>query len=257
MMAFMPSTLTGLLLFLVLLLPGFAYAVGKERNGVSAGLTPFRETAAVVAASVTSEIVVLAMFGIIRAIRPSITPDVGALVRDGGRYLRGTQDSSGHYAQVAIWASGMLAGAVLLAYLASLPAIRSRAGKALGPYPHDSTVSGWWILFEKWEAGRDITVGCILEDGSFVEGAVGSISRVPDDSPDRDLILTQPIRYRPPGADGPEAPAYECGAVCISASRIVAMFISYTDPDQAGNEPEQAISSAAAAGPGPTSEGQP
>lgn len=56
----MPTTLTGLLLFVVLLLPGFAYLVGKERNGTERRMSPFRETVAIVAASVTCELVVLA-----------------------------------------------------------------------------------------------------------------------------------------------------------------------------------------------------
>jgi Family of unknown function (DUF6338) len=231
MMAFMPTTLTGLLLFVVLLLPGFTYAIGKERNGVSQGLTPFRETAAVVVASVSVELVVLSLFAVIRTIWPSVTPNVGALIRNGGGYLRGTTASAGHYAQVTIWAAGMLAFAVLLAYLATLPGIRRIAGKALGPYPHDSTVSGWWIMFEKWQGDRDIHVGCILDDGSFVEGTLGSFSRESDDSPDRDLILQPPIRYRPPGADELKASPYVCGAVCFSAARIVSMFVSYPEKD--------------------------
>jgi uncharacterized membrane protein len=57
-----PTTLTGLLLFVVLLLPGFAYLVGKERHGTERSLSPFRETVAVVAASITSELVVLGLF---------------------------------------------------------------------------------------------------------------------------------------------------------------------------------------------------
>ena len=53
MMAIMPTTLTGLVLFVVLLLPGFAYVTGKERHTTGQRLSHFRETAAVVAASWT------------------------------------------------------------------------------------------------------------------------------------------------------------------------------------------------------------
>jgi hypothetical protein len=98
----MPTTLTGLLLFVVLLLPGFAYAVGKERNGTGQQLTPFRETAAVVAASISFELIVLAIFAVIRALLPSLTPDIGALIRNGPSYLRGGGGHAGHYGQVAI-----------------------------------------------------------------------------------------------------------------------------------------------------------
>ena len=93
----MPTTLTGLLLFVVLLLPGFAYLIGKERHGTERRLSPFRETVAIVAASVTSELIVLVVFAGIRSLLPSITPDVGALIRHGGVYLRGSQGGHGHY----------------------------------------------------------------------------------------------------------------------------------------------------------------
>src|SRR5260221_14391696 len=86
-------------------------------------------------------------------------------------------------------------------------------------------------MFEKWQGDRDIHVGSILEDGSLIEGKLGSFSRESDDSPNRDLILSPPIRYRPPGVDDLETSPYEGGAVCFSAARIVAMFVSYSEKD--------------------------
>ena len=221
----MPTTLTGLVLFVVLLLPGFAYVTGKERHTTGQRLSPFRETAAVVAASVSFELIVLVLFAVIRSLLPSHTPDIGALIRDGGGYLRGHGRQVGHYGQVAIWAAGMLALAAALAYGATLPAMRKLGGKILGPYPHQSAASAWWLLFESWPTGQDIHVGCVLDDGSYVEGRLGSFSREADDQPDRDLILSEPIGYRPPGAD--ELTPYQGNAVCFSAGRIVAMFVTY------------------------------
>src|SRR5690348_12705691 len=108
MMAFMPTTLSGLFLFVVLLLPGFAYVVGRERHTSGQSFSAFRETAIVVAASVTIELVVVVLFAIIRVLVPSVTPDVGALVRDRGSYLRI------HYALTAVWAVALLAVSVTL-----------------------------------------------------------------------------------------------------------------------------------------------
>jgi hypothetical protein len=237
----MPTTLTGLLLFIVLLLPGFAYVVGKERNGTRQQLTPFHETAAVVAASISFELIVLVLFAVIRTLWPSATPDVGALIRGGGGYLRGGRGHAGHYGQVAIWVTGMLALSTVLAYLATLPRARKFAAKVLGPYPHHSTVSAWWLVFETWQQEREIHIGCILDDESYVEGWLGSFNSVTDDKPERDLVLTEPILYRPPGADNAEP--YECGAVCVSASRIVAMFVNYSD-----QEPVTSLEAAVEAG---------
>ncbi len=87
----MPTTLSSLLIFVVLLLPGFAYLVGKERHGTERHTSPFRETVAIVAASITSELAVLGLFAAVRTVFPSWTPDVGALIRHGG----GTYATSG------------------------------------------------------------------------------------------------------------------------------------------------------------------
>jgi len=222
----MPTTLTGLLLFVVLLLPGFAYLIGKERHGTERRLSPFRETVAIVAASVTSELVVLVVFAIIRSLWSSLTPDVGALIRNGGVYLRGNHGSHGHYGTIAAWGVGLLAAASLLAYLATVPKIRRISEKLLGPYPHDSTVSAWWILFERWKQNRSIEVICILDDGSSVRGGFASFNTAADDSPDRDLILQSPIYYAPTGE---EEEFYDVSAVCVAARDIVTMFVNYVD----------------------------
>lgn len=231
----MPTTLTSLLLFVVMLLPGFAYLVGKERHGTERRLSPFRETVAIVAASITSELVVLVVFAGVRALWPSVTPDVGALVRDGGTYLRGNGDHHGQYANVAAWGIGLLATAVVLAYLATNPKVRRRLEWLTGPYPHDSTVSAWWILFDRWAGNRKIELVAMLDDGSCVRGQFGSFNTSADDSPDRDLILQRPIFYRPAGSS--EETLYETAAVCCPASRIVALFVNYVEPVQPGITP--------------------
>ena len=125
-----PTTLTGLLLFVILLLPRFAYVIGKERNGTGQKPTAFRETAAVVAASVAAEIVVLVLFAILRTALPARwTPNVGALISDPGSYIRGAGTHPGHYGQVAIWGVAILAFATGLGYLAAIPAMRKVLGE--------------------------------------------------------------------------------------------------------------------------------
>lgn len=224
----MPTTLTGLLLFVVMLLPGFAYLVGKERHGTERRLSPFRETVAIVSASVTSELVVLGIFAAIRALWPSITPNVGALLSQGNLYLHGNQSHHGHYQIFAAWGIGLLALAVLIAYAATIPGVRRVTEWLTGPYPHESTVSAWWILFEKWRRASNIEVGCVLDNGSSVRGQFGSFNIAADDSPDRDLILKDPIYYSPAGEDGEVY--YDASAVTIAARRIVAMFVTYIAP---------------------------
>jgi Family of unknown function (DUF6338) len=242
----MPTTLTGLLLFVVLLLPGFAYLVGKERHGTERHASPFRETVAIVAASVTSEIFVLTLFGVVRWLWPSGTPDVGRLVRTPGSYLAGTQANPSHYGLVGVWGLIALGAATFVAYAATVPSVRRVASNLalIGPYPHDSTVSGWWMLFQKYADGRSIEVGCLLDDGSYVTGMLASFNTSADDSPERDLLLGAPILYQPPGASEPIP--YDVSGACISASRIVTMFVAYVEspeviPSSAGMLPGAAV----------------
>jgi hypothetical protein len=225
MMACMPTTLSGLFLFVVLLLPGFAYVVGRERHTSWQQQSAFRETAVVVAASVSVELVVLLAFAIFRTAWPGITPDVGALVRNSDAYLRGHDGRAGHYAQVTIWAVAMLAVSIALAYAAACPGPRRVVGRISRANPHESNSSAWWILFGEWADGTSVRVRCFLDDGSCVEGTLGSHSREADDKLERDLILVEPIGFRPD--EGQEIKPYEASAVCVSATRIVSMFVTY------------------------------
>ncbi len=241
----MPTTLTGLLLFVVMLLPGFAYLVGKERNGTERRLSPFRETVAIISASVASEVVILLIFAVVRTLWPSETPNVGALLGQGSLYLLGNRTHHGHYQIFAIWALVLLVCAMLLAYAVTIPRLRRAGGWLLGPYPHESTVSSWWILFERWRKARAVRVICILDDGSSIRGQFGSFNISADDSPDRDLILMSPLYYSPPGEED-EVP-YPVSAVCIAARRIVTMFVNYTAPATATPSSSGAAAAAQAA----------
>jgi hypothetical protein len=224
----MPTTLTGLLLFVVMLLPGFTYLVGKERRGTERHLSTFRETVAVVYASVISEIIVLVIFAVIRVLWPSGTPNVGALLSQGNLYLLGNKSHKGHYQIFALWALALLLASMFIAYLATIPRLRRLGGRLTGAYPHESAVSGWWMLFEQWKKARKIEVICILDDASSIRGQLGSFNTSADDSPDRDLVLIDPLYYIPPGEE--DEVAYDVGAVCIAARRIVIMFVNYTAP---------------------------
>lgn len=232
----MPSTLTGLLLFVVLLLPGFAYLVGKERVGTERRASAFRETASVVSASVTSELVVLVLSWPLW--RWSL--DVDALIAAPGDYWRE------HPGLLTAWGLGLLTVACALAFTATLPCLRRKLPRLTGGYPHPSAVSAWWLLFEQYRQGRDRHVGVVLDDGSYMQGSLISFNQNADDIADRDLVLTAPIVYRAPNST--EKPvALDCSAACVSARRIVAMTVSYVDPPATSPTSAEAEAAASAA----------
>ncbi|MEW9527377.1 DUF6338 family protein [Microbispora sp. NPDC049125] len=206
----MPTTFTGLLLFVVLLLPGFAYLVVRERVSTERRLSPFRETGVIAFVSVIAELAVLGVFALMRVLAAEWTPDIGRLIRDGPAYVRT------HYASLGLWGVGLLLIAVLAA---------AAAGRWLLRQPHSSTVSAWWQMFEIWHPGLDRHVVCLLDDGSSVEGYLTSFNRSAEDTPDRDLILEGPLKHRLPNEAEPVD--YPASVACISARRIVTLFVTY------------------------------
>jgi Family of unknown function (DUF6338) len=216
----MPTSFTGLLLFVVLLLPGFAYQVGKDRSGAERRPPAFRETVSIVAASVISELLVLIVTWPLWA----WALNVHHLVRAPGKYW---QDRPG---VLVGWGLGLLFIACGIAYVATLRGVRRWAltRRILGDYPHESTMSAWWRLFEELRPDLPLQrryVSCVLEDGTFVAGRLLSFNRAADDLGDRDLILGEPLQYRAKGDD--VAVAYPADTACVSARRIKVMFVTY------------------------------
>jgi hypothetical protein len=235
----MPTSFTGLLLFVVLLLPGFAYQVGKERSGVERRPPPFRETVSIVAASVVTELAVLVVTWPLWA----WALNVHRLTSGAGAYWRARPGT------LTAWGLGLLLLACGLAYASTLPKVRGSrvAQRLLGPYPHESTMSAWWKAFVEQHPHMPFSsrwVGCILDDDSVVEGRLFSFNRSGDDTGDRDLILQHPIRYQPKEASAPYH--YPAHLVCIPARRIVTLFVTYIgvegarEPTRSSQEPERA-----------------
>ncbi|WP_405057009.1 DUF6338 family protein [Kribbella sp. NBC_01505] len=230
----MPTTFTGLLLFVVLLLPGFAYLVGKERAGTERRASPFRETVAIVAASISAELAVVLISALLWTRHVSLR----RLMRDPEGYL----DTSPGL--LAGWSAGLLLAATALAYLATWPSIRRGLGRITPrvvqagghtAYPHPSAVSGWWLMFEHHHPGMTKHVGLQLDDGSAVSGDLLSFNNDASDSGDRDIVLVAPIEYRAAGES--DQVAYPTSMVAVPARRIVAMFVTVVEETDDGEAP--------------------
>lgn len=221
-----PSDLTGLLLFVILLLPGFAYNSVRARRRPDRQLTALQETVIIVSASLAALAAVGVVFAIIRALLPGVTPDVRAVLFSTHVYLQA------HYVRTTWWAVALLAVAILGAMGAAVAQDsqqlrRTRYLRRLAAPPDPSTQSGWWIAFGPGlDAGHQVHVGCTLDDGSYVSGRLRSYSQVAEDTPDRDLVLRAPIKVRPRGASD-TMEASNVTLMTISARHIVTMAVTY------------------------------
>ena len=82
----MPTSLVGLSVFVVLLLPGLVHYLQRRARVQTATLPPFVETATLAAVSIATNAVGLALFAVARTIGPNHTPDVRVMFEQGGEY---------------------------------------------------------------------------------------------------------------------------------------------------------------------------
>jgi hypothetical protein len=206
-------------LFVVLLLPGFAYVAIRERSTPNRAISPFRETVNMAIVSILALLGGSAGLALGRFFLPAYTPDVGLILSDGlGDY------ADDDYPLLFTWGIAMLVVPTAVAGGVAL-VLRNKT-------PHPSSSSAWWILFDAWPNKRHIEVTCALDDGSWVRGRARYFNDSSQDVADRDFILEDPISIALPGP-GEEFQRFDTSAVCVSARRIVSMYVTYIDPDEA------------------------
>lgn len=236
----MPTSLVGLLIFVVLLAPGFTFVTRRETRFVPRTSSVLRETAGIVLASLVSNCVVLALFGVVRAVTVDHTPDVGKLVSEPGRYI---SDDLGY---VSIWVASLLGLSTALAALAAVPpspiiTAWRRLPDWLQPAWLESL--GNPIIYRSaWDQLRSLTPSdgngafevwllCELHDGTILTGELYSLNPDVEEDADRELVLVAPIERRPP--DG-EVSMLDVGMVSISSAYLKYVAWSYVPKEAPG-----------------------
>ena len=256
-----PSGLSGVLAFIVLLWPGFAYNSVRARRRPDRQLTTLQETAVIVTASLTAVAVTAVPFGVIRAIWPGATPDIRSLLFRPRPYLQA------HYVSTGWWAAAFMAVAILGAVGVAVAQSSVRIADVrwlrwLARPPDPSTMSAWWVAFSTHRLGNvEVHVGCTLDDGSYVTGRLHSYSKQGTDTPDRDLVLRAPISVRAAGSEQAQE-IQRAALMAVSARNIVTMTVTYvrkpapTVPAPASQPTESpAPEDRASAGPAPADHG--
>ncbi len=210
----MPSSFTGLVVFVLLLAPGFVFAAQHERRAPRRRRSAFGETVLVGLTSFLCDVAALLVFAVLRAALPDHTPDIGRLVREGRDYF------DANYASIAWWAVGLLALACAFAF------VLGRWPPKFAPiFANDIAFrSAWWDLFEQYPDST-VYVGCELNDGSYLGGELFTYNSDEDETVDRELALSAPIVYQAPGDDPVELE--DVGAVSVSARQIKFMTVTY------------------------------
>jgi hypothetical protein len=229
----MPTNLLSFVLFVFLIAPGLVAFTWRAFRPTPPA-TVLTELAGFIFRSLVCNGLALLVFVGVRAVWPRRTPDVGALVRTPGPYLRD------HYALVSTWAVVLLVIACSFAYLGARLHARAVAGsgwlskllqKAV-PGTAIAMLPAWWELFLAVPDKR-CYVACVLDDGTYLAGPLHSFNPTPTESGDRDVTLADPVLYRTGGDKEMRrlGGAAGVGAVCVSAGRIQYFSVSFLDLD--------------------------
>lgn len=235
----MPSSFTGLVLFLALLTPGFVYTSARERQRPGQEYSTLRETAFVVTVSVISCTTTLFGYAGLRTLVNFDSPQLDRLFADSSSY------ANDHYAELFFWGTGLLLIATSLAFWVAQPlrpvAMFARSvGAALkldswtdwGKKQERQSIehlSAWYVALNEFPELRKF-VGLRLKDGTYIYGAVGHFNAQIDETEDRAIRLVPPLSIRTPSAD--ELEEWDPHSVIIAAGEIKTMSIYYLDSDE-------------------------
>lgn len=233
----MPTTLGGLLIFVLLLVPGFIHYVQRRSQVPQRTLSPLVETANLATVSVVTNALAIAAFGLARIFLPDHSPDIGRFLIEGTGY------AAPRLGYLLLWGGGLLAFSSALALaLGSRPHGLRALSTRFAPAIVD--VSAWYHVFEEGPVGDLVYVGCDLQDGSYVGGLLDWYSTAVEETADRDLCLAEPLTFQPAGGEdeldpereGPDEPEPEepqvqdlegVSRVVVSAREVSRMYVSY------------------------------
>ncbi len=233
-----PTTITGILILLVLILPGFVYVSLRERHQPSHRLSVFRETSVVLAATLVSYLLPLALTILLAFLWHGFRDQLAAALSSVAAV-----QAAHPFRMIAFGLCWVLLGSVVAAILASK--------RVSGRWTAPRGGSAWWALFrpkslidEGLIEGQDYKVGvtATLDDGSTVTGMLYSWNRDGDDRPDRDLVLQAPLWVQ--AADSRKVRQLDAELMSFSARSIRDISVKYYRTQQ---EPELGPSDAQSA----------
>ncbi|WP_328530736.1 DUF6338 family protein [Nocardioides sp. NBC_00368] len=242
----MPSSITQLILFIACLAPGAAFLAVHHRGPYAPrSKTTLHEMSTVVFVSLVFDAIAIVIVRIVAPHAGRFALDLPAFVASPGEYARGSFDVVGVWFMLFIGLATILAalGAGLLNG-ARMPGKLHAAAVACRLLPAGAarTRSGWTHVVREFEPDAYKQVTCLLDDGTRVVGWLASYSTVPEDVPDRDVVLAAPlIFYRPDGG----ADVANHGALSLSARSIRYLYVdNWPEPpspiEDVDHDPENA-----------------
>ena len=222
----MPSTLVGLLVAVYLLIPGYCYYATRRRTVPTRPVSTVIEGANLLVVALVTNTSMLVIYVALQWV-PWIrghSPSIVDLLRDAEGYLL---QSNARLAWVGGWSVALLAGASALAvaFAYRLWPIEPFL-KRFAPALSDESV---WHRYFFIGAPKDsyVYLECHLTDGSYVAGPLVWYNTDLEDSPDRDLVIGQPLTLL--GPDGEPTEGSPGAQAILSAREIGQILVTYVD----------------------------
>jgi hypothetical protein len=214
-----PTTITGIVILLLLILPGFVFVSLRERHQPTRKLSVLRETSVVLAATLTAYLLPLSVIVILALSWPSFRSELASGMSNPSSF------EAEHPFHAAMFVAGWIVLGAAMAWLLG--------SRRLGRLVTSQGGSAWWRMFEPAGLDRttiEVEVTATLTDGSTITGRLYSWSRDGEDTPDREIVLQQPLWIQPAG----NTKVSELGATAMSIAarniRTVAVrYISLRD----------------------------
>jgi hypothetical protein len=225
-----PSSLVSLVLFVVLLAPGFAYVLRHEKRVPGRPFSVFRETLRVVFVSVACLTVTGLLFAGLRWLMPTRTPNVRGLLLNPSGFARE------HHVHLLWWSLALIAFATLIGAIWGDPRLIEKRQVLLSHralrWVSASTAtdirveSAWHRIFHLYDndGKGPVQVGVQLDDGSYITGQMWSFNPAFEENQDRELILSAPLTLTT--ADGAMA-SIGSQFTIISARRIIRLDVTH------------------------------
>ena len=229
----MPGSLTGLLIAIVVLFPGYLRYALRKRIFPTRRLPRAMEAAGVIVVAAVANTTVLLIYGLLRML-PFIrehSPSPTELIRDPAGYIL---LSESRLAWVAAWLIGLLLlSSALSAVLTLRPWPLNQLAQVLSPAIAET--SGWYQVFvaDVPENSSVAYVICELLDGSYVSGDLAWFNTDPEEGPDRDIVLAPPFAILYTDGNTFESPTSDdVHRIVVSARDIRRIYVSYIADQQ-------------------------
>lgn len=212
----LPSTATGILLFLFIAAPGILFDLLRKRRRPGWPESALQETGRIILASVVFTALSLLLLAGIRIAWPSAMPDVGAWLRDESKYV------ADNYRLIARTTIVVLFVSLGLAWAADWLLRRRPSGDL-------RRISAWFALFRAGAPQGALPYARVrLKSGDVYAGYIVYYG---EDLPltDRELVLGAPLVYRPAESNLRELD-YRWQRIVVSGSDVEALWVSYIKP---------------------------